>query len=75
MKTRKPLYNTKKIHKETGLNAYKGIKNFINIEQAPIIMYYARLFDASFDGNKRQFWKYIKAKRKDTDVISTIMHS
>jgi len=28
--------------------------------------------DTSFDGNKRQFWKYTKAKRKDTDVISTI---
>jgi len=34
--------------------------------------YYARLFDTSFDGNKRQFWQYIKAKRKDTNVISTI---
>jgi len=34
--------------------------------------YYARLFNASFDGNKRQFWKYIKAKWKDTNVIPTI---
>ena len=32
-----------------------------------------RLFDNSFGGNKRQFWKYIKAKRKDTNAISTIM--
>ena len=35
--------------------------------------YYTRLFDTSFDGNKRQFCKYIKAKKKDTNVISTIM--
>jgi len=35
--------------------------------------YYERLFDNSFSGNKRQFWKNIKAKRKDTNEISTIM--
>ena len=35
--------------------------------------YYGILFDNSFGGNKRQFWKYIKAKRKDTNAISTIM--
>ena len=72
MKTQKPLYNTKRIHKETGLNAYKGIKNFINIEQAPII---TTIWCLIWWKQKTVLEVYIKAKRKDTDVISTIMHS
>ena len=35
--------------------------------------YCGRLFNDSFGGSRRQFWKYIKAKRKDDIGISTIM--
>jgi len=35
--------------------------------------YFSRIFaiDASFGGNHRQFWKYIRAKHKDNNEIST----
>jgi len=74
MKTQKRLYNIAKRNNTQGdWNAYKRIQTLINIKlKQAHNNYYARLFDTSFDGNKRQFWKYIKAKRKDTDVISTI---
>ena len=34
--------------------------------------YFSRMFDASFGGNRRQFWKYIRAKCKDNNEISTL---
>ena len=50
------------------------MKNLINVKlKEAHNNYYARLFDTSFDENKRQFWKYVKAKKKDANVISTIM--
>ena len=55
----------------TAWDAYKRMKN-VKLKEAHND-YYTRLFDTSFDGNKRQLWKYIKAKKKDTNVISTIM--
>ena len=75
MKTRKRLYNAaKKNNRQDDWNAYKRMKNLINVKLKDAHNnYYGRLFDNSFGGNKRQFWKYIKAKRKDTNAISTIM--
>ena len=35
--------------------------------------YFSKLFDGSFSGNRRQFWKYIRAKRKDNHNISTLV--
>ena len=34
--------------------------------------YFSRIFDAPFGGNHRQFWKYIRAKCKDNNEISTL---
>ena len=31
------------------------------------------MLDSSFSGNRRQFWKYIRAKRKDKHNISTLV--
>ena len=72
MKTQKRLYNTAKRNNTQGdWDVYKRMKNLINVKLKEVHNnYYARLFDTSFDGNKRQLWKYIKA---DTNVISKIM--
>ena len=72
MKTQKRLYNTAKRNNTQGdWDVYKRKKNLINVKLKEVHNnYYARLFDTSFDGNKRQLWKYIKA---DTNVISKIM--
>jgi len=32
----------------------------------------SRILNTSFDGNRRQFWKYIRAKRKDNNEIPTL---
>ena len=72
MKIRKHLYNTaKRTNSEDDLNAYRKLKNLI-INEAHN-NYCSRLFDNSFGGRKRQFWKYIRAKRKDTSEISTLI--
>jgi len=75
MKTRKRLYNTaKRNNTQHNWDAYKRMKNLINVKlKKAHNNYYARLLDISFDGNKRQFWKCIKAKRKDTNVIKIPM--
>ena len=31
------------------------------------------MFDNSLNGNRRQFWKYIRAQRKDNHSISTLV--
>ena len=35
--------------------------------------YFSRMLDSSFNGNRRQFWKYIRAKHKDKHNISTLV--
>ena len=50
----------------------KKIKNLINVKLKDAHNnYYGRLFDNSFGGNKRQFWKYIKAKRKEKTLMQS----
>ena len=54
--------------------AYRKMKNLINNKlREAHNNYCCRLFNDSFDGSRRQFWKYTKAKRKDDIGISTIM--
>ena len=55
MKTCKRLYNIAKRNNTQGdWNAYKRIKNLINVKlKQARNNYYARLFDTSFNGNKR----------------------
>ena len=53
--------------------AYCLIRNLVNskLEHAHNA-YYNRLFDDSFSGNRRQFWKYIQALCKEPSGISTL---
>ena len=49
------------------------MKNLTNTKlKAAHNNYFSRIFDASFGGNRRQFWKYIRAKHKDNNEISTL---
>ena len=75
MKIRKRLYNiAKKTNIQDDWVTYRKMKNLINAKlKEAHNNYYGRLFNNSFGGNKRQFWKYIRAKRKDTYEISTIV--
>ena len=75
MKRRKQLYNIAKRTKSSNdWNAYRKIKNSINSKiKVAHNNYFNRMFDNSFNGNRRQFWKYIRAKRKDYHNISTLI--
>ena len=75
MKTRKCLYDTaKRSNSERDWSAYRKMKNLINnnLREAHN-NYCGKLFNDSFGGSRRQFWKYIKAKHKNDIGISTIM--
>jgi len=74
MKTRKRLYYAaKRSNSERDWSAYRRMKNLINsILKETNNDYCGRLFDDSFGGSRRQFLKYIKAKRKDDIGISII---
>ena len=67
MKRRKRLYNIAKRTKSTyNWNAYRRIKNSINCKiKTAHTRYYTRMFDNPLNGIRRQFWKYIRAQRKD----------
>ena len=67
MKVRKRLYNkAKRSNLQHDWDAYRKTKNSINTKlKEAHNNYYKILFDNSFSGNRRQFWKYIRAKRQD----------
>ena len=67
MKVRKRLYNkAKRSNIEHDWDAYRKKRNSINNKLKDAHNnYYRRLFDTSFSGNRRQFWKYIRARRQD----------
>ena len=72
MKKRKHLYNiAKRIKSEDDWKAYRSLKNSINSKINT--NYFNRMFDNSFNANHKQFWKHIKAKRKDHHNISTLV--
>ena len=50
------------------------IKNSINKNKIKIAHYnyFNRMFDSSFNDNRKQFWKYIRANRKDHHNISSL---
>jgi len=49
------------------------MKNLIkNNSKAAHNNYFSRIFDTSTGGNRCQFWKYIRAKHKDNNEISTL---
>ena len=54
-------------------DAYRKTKNSINTKlKEAHNNYYKRLFDNSFSGNRRQFWKYIRTKRQDKPDIPAL---
>ena len=74
MKTRKRLYNkAKRTTSNTDWCNYRQMKNLVSGKlKAAHNSYFSRIFDTSFDGNRRQFWKYIRVKCKDNNEIPTL---
>ena len=75
MKKRKRLYDrAKQTGKPEDWAAYRLERNEVNSKlELAHLSYCNRLFDESFSGNRRQFWKYIRAKRKDATSISSLL--
>ena len=75
MKIRKQLYNmAKRTTTDENWNAYRRIKNSVNRKiKIAHKNHFNRMFDNSFNGNRKQFWKYTRAKRKDHQNISTLI--
>ena len=75
MKKRKHLYNiAKRTRSEDDWKAYRSLKNSINSKiKIAHYNYFNRMFDNSFNGNRKQFWKYIRAKLKNHHNMSTLM--
>jgi len=75
MKKCKQYYNIAKRSKSANYwNAYCRIKNSINYKIKTVnTNYYTKMFDNSLNGNRRQFWKYVRAKRKENHNISTLV--
>jgi len=73
MKKHKQLYNIAKRSKSNNdRNAYRKLKNAISSKlKMTHNNYYGRNLDTSFNGNHRQFWKYIRAKQKTN---TTFLH-
>ena len=70
MKVRKQLYNKAKRSK---LQHDRKMKNSINTNlKETHNNYYKRMFDNSFSDNRRQFWKYIRAKHQDKPDIPAL---
>ena len=75
MHHRKQLYNiAKQSDKSEDWAAYRSARNSVNSQlECAHNAYYGRLFDDSFAGNRRQFWKYIQARRKEPSGVSTLL--
>ena len=75
MLRRRQLYNiTTQSGNSEDRAVYRLARNLVNtqLERAHNV-YYSQLFDDSFVGNCRQFWKYIQARRKEPSGISTLL--
>ena len=75
MRHRKHLYDVaKQSGKLEDWAAYRSMRNLVNYElECAHNAYCSKLFDDSFSGNRRQFWKYIRTRRKDSSGISTLL--
>jgi len=74
MKQRKCLCNqAERSNKHEDWAAYQSARNEVNKVESAHSSYCRRMFDNSFSGNHRQFWKYIKAKHKDSTEISPLL--
>jgi len=71
MKTHKHLYKkAKRTNSNTDWYNYRQMKNLVSGKLKAAHNSYFSI--ASFDGNRHQFWKYIRAKRKDNNEIPTL---
>ena len=75
MKQRKRLYNrARKTNRDEDWAAYRSARNEVNSKlESAHSSYCRRMFDDSFANNRRQFWKYIKAKHRDSSGISPLL--
>ena len=75
MCNRKRLYDhAKRTNTTTDWDAYRKARNLVNNKlEAAHCDYQRRLFDESFSGNQRQFWKYIKSMKRDSTGIPTLL--
>ena len=75
MRHRKRLYDTaKQSGRSEDWAAYRSMRNQVNNDlQRAHSAYCSRLFEDSFSGNRRHFWKYIRSRRKDSSGISTLL--
>ena len=75
MHHRKQLYNiAKQSSKSEDWAAYRSARNSVNSQlECTHNAYYERLFDDSSAGNRRQFRRYIQARRKEPSGVSTIL--
>ena len=74
---RKHLYNrAKQSNLSTDWGAYRESRNKVTsmLDQAHS-MYQSCLFDESFSGNRKQFWKYVRSLRKESFGIPTLLHN
>ena len=59
---------------KTGQHSYRSARNSVNSQlECAHNAYYGWLFDDSFAGNRRQFWKYIQARHKEPSGVSTLL--
>jgi len=75
MQNRKLLYDHAKLSNlKTDWDAYHKAKNQVNnMLESAHCAYQSRLFDRSFSGNYRQFWKYIRSMCKEPSGIPILL--
>ena len=72
---RRQIYNiVNQSGKSEDWAVYHLARNLVNTQlERAHNAYYSQLFDNSFAGNCKQFWKYIQARRKEGSGISTLL--
>ena len=71
MRHRKHLYD---VAKQSGkLEDWAAYRSMRSVLECAHNAYCSKLFDDSFSGNRRQFWKYIRIRRKESSGISTLL--
>ena len=75
MRSRRHWYDRAKIsNSDSDWTAYRKTRNLVNSKlEVAHSSYQARLFDTSFSGNKRQFWKYVRAMRRQSFTIPSLV--
>ena len=74
MKHRRQLYDyAKQYNTEESWSSYRKAHNKVNIMvQSAHERYCTRILGTNFPGQQRQFWKYIKAMKKDNSSVPSL---